>query len=278
MCCLLSRLGGADGKACCTRCCVSCVDCAPVVCCCLEIRLVSKYSTDKSRSVSESSVNQSREMQSMDSKDMVKATSLSFGAKGAKSKKEASKHVLSTVAVVTHTGCKPTPKKVQKTIKPNGDVIETNNTKLKETTLELTRKLPPPPLHVKVSLPSQQTSAKVTHKRKQSVSSELREVPVIQNSIPLHFLGRGHNDPDLLLGLPQHDDLISLSVNSNASMSNIRVHMYDQLEPGTILDGSGTHRSSVMDSVYSNVPRTPRSQGQSLTLTSPRPLPVPHGR
>ncbi|KAH3885140.1 hypothetical protein DPMN_009130 [Dreissena polymorpha] len=217
-------------------------------------------------------------MQSMDSKDMVKATSLSFGAKGAKSKKEASKHVLSTVAVVTHTGCKPTPKKVQKTIKPNGDVIETNNTKLKETTLELTRKLPPPPLHVKVSLPSQQTSAKVTHMRKQSVSSELREVPVIQNSIPLHFLGRGHNDPDLLLGLPQHDDLISLSVNSNASMSNIRVHMYDQLEPGTILDSSGTHRSSVMDSVYSNVPRTPRSQGQSLTLTSPRPLPVPHGR
>ncbi|XP_052223242.1 keratin-associated protein 5-1-like isoform X3 [Dreissena polymorpha] len=58
--CLVKRLGGADGKACCTRCCVSCVDCAPVVCCCLEIRLVSKYSTDKSRSVSESSVNQSR--------------------------------------------------------------------------------------------------------------------------------------------------------------------------------------------------------------------------
>ncbi|KAH3816576.1 hypothetical protein DPMN_118094 [Dreissena polymorpha] len=67
----------------------------------------------------------------------------------------------------------------------------------------------------------------MTHTRKQSVSSELREVPVIQNSIPLHFLGRGYNDPDLLLGLPQHDDLISLSVNSNASMSNIHLHMYD---------------------------------------------------
>lgn len=112
-------------------------------------------------------------------------------------------------------------------------------------------------------------------------ASELREIPVNQTSCLYSYATSGsglvRSDPDLILGLPQHYDLLSMSSKLSDNVSNR--HMFksvESLRPGSILDGSSTHRSISGASVYSAVTLDAISiqQDQSSVLMSPRPLPV----
>lgn len=108
-------------------------------------------------------------------------------------------------------------------------------------------------------------------------AGELKEVPVKQHSVILHShlydthslaSGSVHNGLDRILDLPQHYDAISQTVSLDADSSV-------PLSPGTILDGSCTHRSS---SAGSNLNVRFDMQGQNsdfVSFTSTRPLPGP---
>lgn len=137
---------------------------------------------------------------------------------------------------------------------------------------------------------TQGSAPKTKIKQTLPTASELKEVPVVQTTVPFYassasFLGSVQSDPDFILGLPQHYDIISLS--SRTSMNKNVPPSGEQLRPGSIIDGSSTYRdgsitnrSVVAGSVYSVVTLDNISvhQDQSSNLMSARPLPVPPGR
>ena len=142
------------------------------------------------------------------------------------------------------------------------------------------------PVRPSVQTRTRASPSRATTKQNVPTASELREVPVVQNNTPLYssFLSASYSDnqtiqsdPDLILGLPQHYDLLSLS--SRFSSSRHRHASRDQLTAGSIIDGCSTHRSVGASSVFSAVTLDNISvhQDQGSVHSSTRPLPNPPG-
>jgi len=168
-------------------------------------------------------------------------------------------------------------KKSEKSHSVSNKGVSRLNTHLPATSNKRTcRSLPKPPSPSNCKSVRKKTKSTVT-------ASELKEVPVVQpNTVPFYCSlpsdrnsARAQNDPDLILGLPQQSDLLSMSHYTSASATSLSFSA--DLEPGSVLDGWSTYRSvGDVSMVVGGVTSTPRSQGHSLL--SPRPLPQPQHR
>lgn len=283
----------SDDQCCEDECCTCCHDCGPVVCCCLEIRLVSRSETDESSKAakyvenSKTKFNQSRESQTRGDKSNEMGTE-SVKRENVRPGKGKSKTVTSqTTAKSAHhskpSNTVPLPSKQQRTGKPktkmkaSSDVSEHSDSVSKSPPKKAPRSLP--------SRPSQQQvpSSGAPKRIKRESGSELKEVPVIPYDTPLCSARGGapvleimRSDPDLVLGLPQQYDLVSLSSRTEALNRSI-CQAGDRLKPGSVVDGSSTHRSVGAGSVYSGFTLETISICAEQ-LTSPRPLPIPPQR
>lgn len=184
----------------------------------------------------------------------------------------------------------PSSTKQQKTGKPktkiksSPGVAKGPNVK---SAMNIPRSLPAKPIvqpHIQDSAPKSKI------KQTRPSATDLKEVPVVQTKLPLYassasFIGSVQSDPDLILGLPQQYDLLSLS--SRTSLNHNINSSREQLQAGSVIDGSSTYRdgastyrSVVAGSVYSAVTLDNISvfQEQSSVLLSARPLPVPPGQ
>lgn len=290
-------------------CCTCCADCDALVCCCLEIRLVSK-------GVPEENTPSAAKYIANDSKAEIYTNKISQNTSLKKNKTLSEADKFTNVGIQRTNNSSPPAKasgtksnqsktrsptsirsdsqlqleykksnsKQQTTVKsaskmkPPQGVGRKSDAKSNTTG---TRSLPgPPPLPPKINSSEKEKLKRGARKRTntESCASELKEVSVDQKSALLYShlyrnsysnaSGSFHGGPDLILGLPPSQAaLVDTSSINQYSFSSL-----PPMSPGTIVDGSGTHRSSTVDSTFSVHFEDVNS------LASPRPLPQLPGR
>lgn len=340
--CISFYIGPFQTFSCCScnccsdGCCTCCVDCDPLICCCLEIRLVSRSESPlkepnavKYTVRTQSAQNHNKEPNNIEKSkvDLTKDNKghekkINYEKKSVKiphsSRSDRSdKSVTSPRSLNSGTprsvsqlqvSCTPSSGKKRRTGKPSSKLKSgTLKPQLDRKLLSGARSLPSPP-----ALPSRsQTSDHVSddnsgsRERNSSESSagELVEIPVEQQNVYLQsdlykntqLKKNSHLSPDLILGLPLGDHGASDSFPQGASSANVNQSSSVSMRPGTILDGSMSHRdgfrhsrdgsSSYRDgsisyrSVVSGSNISVHFDGQQkagvMNLTSPRPLPGP---
>lgn len=279
-------------------CCSCCTDCDAVVCCCLEIRLVSnkipatasKYAPttqniprDKNDSskksnhlqkdayVRKKTSNQSGQKSELPStkNKSVKTRSLPPAPASARSASQievsytdrtSKQHISGAIPATTTTTA------AVKHQKPSG-----------KTELMKTRSLPETPRTK--STKGRKLSSAQEKEVKETEASDLKEVPVNQQSSLSHshlyesalslVSGSVYSGSDLILGLSPHYDGVSQVVSLDGSYVPLTY------SHGTILDGSGTHRTMVAGSSLSVHFEEHIAHNYTVTSTSARPLPGP---